>query len=123
MAHEENFTPESTGVTPEKLDQLFAEIKSKLLKSSAKYGNTMWINDINTELQQEIIDIVGWAALEAFRLLHVVESRFISLDRIYWDKFLNNQTDASLTELFNRIQSEIENRKISKSYQKDKGSI
>lgn len=100
MAHEENFDHE-TDLSG--LDELFQAVKVKLEKSSSKYGETYWLNDINEELRQEIIDILGWTSLQALRLLTVARSQFMDLDKVYWEKFFSHQTDESLRVLKGRI--------------------
>jgi len=108
MAHEENFDHE-TDLSG--LDELFQAVKAKLEKSSSKYGETHWLNDINEELRQEIIDILGWTSLQALRLLTVARSQFMDLDKVYWEKFFSHQTDESLCNLKQKIDIALADRR------------
>jgi len=110
MAHEKNFKEYQTKFNPQLLEELQKVVKTKLLKSSEKYGETYLINDVAKELREEIIDIVGWSTLEALRLLEVLNTRFVDLDKVYWKQFLKIQSTKTLATLAGRIGEELNKR-------------
>jgi hypothetical protein len=112
VSHKKNFEGYETSFDDKTLDLLFDKVRKKLLKSSEKYGETYWLNNIEKELIEEIVDVLGWTTLEAVRLLNMVTLKFENLDKIYWEKFLHLQDNKFLQELINKIVTELSSRKV-----------
>jgi len=110
MSHVDNFEHLELPLSEKTIDKLFSTVKTKLVKSGNKYGNTFWLNNVKKELNEELVDIIGWSTLQVLRLQHMAQSRFADLDKIYWEQFLSMQDTEFLETLKCKITEEIQKR-------------
>ncbi len=95
-----------------KAEELVKKVLDKLDKSNAVYKDAYVVNDIAREVDEELIDIVGWPLMEALRLREAMLGVIYSADNIYWEKFLKNQKTEFLYIILHRIAKEIGTREI-----------
>jgi hypothetical protein len=90
----------------------FLEDVIKKLKASAKKydDNAYQVADIPKEVNEELVDIVGWPLLEVLRIQEIMEGKLATLESIYWDNFMKRQTDEFLHGLHQKILEELKKR-------------
>ena len=93
-----------------KAEALVAKVLDKLDKSSIEYGSNYILNDISREVDEELIDIVGWPLMEVLRLQETMQKMIYKANDIYWEKFLKNQTDEFLQILEKKVVGELGRR-------------
>jgi hypothetical protein len=93
-----------------KAEELIKKVLDKLDKSSAIYKDAYVLNDISREVDEELVDIVGWPLMEVLRIQETIQKIIYKADNIYWEKFLKNQTDEFLNVLQSKVVTELERR-------------
>ena len=93
-------------------EALVAKVLDKLDKSSAIYKDAYVLNDISREVDEELVDIVGWPLMEVLRIQETMQKMIYNADNIYWEKFLKNQTTDFLEILFTKVEQELCERGI-----------
>lgn len=88
-------------------EELVAIVLNKLDVSSEKYKDAYVLNDVTREVDEEIVDLVGWPLLQALRMRQAMRGLIVSADNIYWEKFLKNQTPEFLRTLIDKVTEEL----------------
>lgn len=84
------------------------DVIKKLQTSAKKYNdNAYQVADIPKEVNEELIDIVGWPLLEVLRIKEIMSGKLATLESIYWDNFLKRQTDEFLSGMVGKLGHEI----------------
>jgi len=86
------------------------DILKRVEASAKKYGAAYILADVQKELDQEVLDIVGWTLLEAIRIRLILSNRLAQLDKEYLKKFLKYHNTEYLEMLKNKIDKELVNR-------------
>ena len=90
------------------------DVIKKLQTSAKKYDdNAYLLADIPKEINEELIDIIGWPLLEVLRIKEIMEGKVAKLEDIYWTNFLPRQTTPFLHGLLDKVSQELCNRKES----------
>lgn len=83
------------------------DVLKRVETSSKKYGAAYVLADISEELNQEILDAVGWPLLEAVRIRLLLSHRLAKLDNKYLEMFLKYHDTDYLKMLRGKIDLEI----------------
>jgi len=83
--------------------------------SNKKYGDSYILADMPKEIQEEIYDVFGWFLMSTSRLLRSFKDKIISIDNIFWDQFLNYQSEKHLKFLMKKTEEELLKRYPNKS--------
>ncbi len=86
------------------------DVLKRVEESAKKYGAAYILADIKEELNQEVLDIVGWTLLEAMRIQLIVSNRLARLDKEYLKKFLKYHDVKYLKMLRDEIDKELVKR-------------
>lgn len=93
------------------------QVIDKLDVSAKKYNdNAYQVADIPKEIEEELIDIVGWPLLEVLRIREVMAGKLARIEDIYWENFFKRQTTEFLRGLHERVSSEIDKRNFIPEY-------
>jgi hypothetical protein len=93
-----------------KAEELLKKVLDKLDKSNGIYKDAYILNDCAREVEEEIVDIVGWPLMDALRLMETLQKMIYSVDRIYWEKFVKNQTTEFLETVMYKVIQELNKR-------------
>jgi hypothetical protein len=97
----------------DKVADMITLVTDKLFKSSQKYGTSSYVlNDMTREIQEEIVDLVGWSLMESVRLMEALKGKIYHADEIYWENFLKRQDTSFLEVLKGRVSNELTVRKF-----------
>jgi hypothetical protein len=95
-------------------EKFLGKVMFKLDASAVKYSdNAYTIADIPKEVDEELIDLVGWPLLEVLRLREVLSGKLVKIEEIYWNTFLKRQTTEFLIGVYKKIFDELVERKTS----------
>jgi len=95
----------------EKGDAFLKKVSDKIEASAKKYNdNAYMLADIPKEIEEELIDIVGWPLLEVLRIKEIMAGKIANLEDIYWQTFLPRQSKEFLCGLMNKCADELANR-------------
>jgi hypothetical protein len=78
--------------------------------STRQYGTNYVLANIVKEVDEELLDIIGWPLLEVIRIRQLFSNKLGQLDGIYLDKFLSVQTLEYLLHLKEKIGDELVKR-------------
>lgn len=95
---------------PVEARKMMEDVLAKLAVSGEKYKDAYVLNDVTREIDEEIVDLIGWPLLQALRLREAFKEIQYSVDRIYWEKFLKNQNTDFLTRLHSEVTRELMKR-------------
>ena len=84
--------------------EITEQVLSRLKVSSEKYGDAYLLNDMSTELDAELFDLVGWPLMQVLRFREAMMGRMMKIDDLYWKKFFGNQS----TQFLEKLKEEIE---------------
>lgn len=90
--------------------EIISEVLKRLDHSYSKYGDQYLLANIESELNEEIYDIVGWPLLLAIRLKQISRGIVKELNGDYLDKFILRAKTEYLLQLQERINIELEER-------------
>jgi tetrahydromethanopterin S-methyltransferase subunit A len=90
-----------------KAEELVKKVLDKLDKSNGVYKDAYVLNDISREVEEELVDIVGWPLMEVLRIQEAMQKMIYNADNIYWEKFLKNQTTEFLQTLEEKVLGEL----------------
>jgi hypothetical protein len=92
--------------------EFLEDVIKKLQISAKKYNdNAYQVADIPKEVNEELVDIVGWPLLEVLRIKEIMSDKLASLESIYWDNFLKRQTPEFLEGMLAKLHQELQERK------------
>jgi len=93
--------------------EFLEDVVQKLKTSAKKYNdNAYQVADIPKEVNEELVDIVGWPLLEVLRIKEIMSGKLANLESIYWDTFLKRQTKEFLAGMYKRINLEMLRREL-----------
>jgi hypothetical protein len=96
----------------DQVSEMITLVTDKLFKSSQKYGTSSYVlNDMTREIQEEIVDLVGWSLMESIRLMEALQGKIYHADQIYWENFLQKQNTEFLKVLLDKVMEELEKRR------------
>ena len=103
---------EAKVVNQDTVSNMITLVTDKLFKSSQKYGASSYVlNDMTREIQEEIVDILGWSLMESIRLMEALKGKIYHADEIYWENFLQKQNTEFLKVLLDKVMGELEKRR------------
>jgi hypothetical protein len=105
----EQLTPEEQSVVNEAKD-LMEKVLVRIETSTRQYGTNYVLANIVKEVDEELLDIIGWPLLEVIRIRQLFSNKLGQLDGIYLDKFLSVQTLEYLLHLKEKIGDELVKR-------------
>lgn len=94
-------------------EDFLIKVIAKLDTSAKKYNdNAYQVADIPKEIEEELVDLVGWPLLEVLRVREVMRGQLAKIEDIYWDSFFKRQTEEFLRGLRDRVEDELEKRRF-----------
>ncbi|MCK9543667.1 MAG: hypothetical protein M0R03_16735 [Novosphingobium sp.] len=100
-------------------EDFLKQVIKKLDNASVKLkydDSTYQIADIPKEVEEELLDLIGWPLLEVLRIREVLKNKLAKADEIYWDKFFPRQSTEFLIILYKKIFDELVKRKAPELY-------
>jgi hypothetical protein len=91
-------------------ETLTQDVLKRVERSAKKYGAAYSLADISSELNEEVLDLVGWTLLEALRIRLILSKKLASIDGEYLEKFLKYHDKDYLQMLKTKIEEELNNR-------------
>ena len=100
------------GIDSNAVDEALANVKERLKKGDKEYEDTHVLSDIaGKDMQEEILDLIGYFVVAAVRHLQVVEKFRPELNRVHFDKFIPEQRTDFIAMLFLKSAEELLKRK------------
>jgi len=91
-------------------DKIIKEVLDRLETGAKKYGNGYLIGDLDREIRQELLDIIGWSILFAVRYELTKRKVLLDTDNIVWERFFRYQDISFLKKLQNMLNKEVKIR-------------